>query len=138
MKISKFKANIKNNPKGDVIKLFNLFDKNIKFKGEAYISKIKKKKIKAWKQHKKANLNLFIIDGKVKFVTINNNNFKIDILDTTKHNRIFIPKGTIFGFQNIAKKDSIILSISDIVYDKNENIPYKINDFEFNWIKQKT
>ena len=136
MKISKFKVNIKSNPKGDVIKLFNLFDKNIKFKGEAYISKIKKNKIKAWKHHKKANLNLFIIDGKVKFVTINKkNNFKIDILDTTKHNRIFIPKGTIFGFQNIAKKDSIILSISDIVYDKNENIPYKINDFEFNWIK---
>ena len=134
MKISKFKAIIKRNPKGDVIKLFNLFDKNIKFRGEAYISKIKKKKIKAWKQHKKANLNLFIIDGKVKFVTINNNNFKIDILDTTKHNRIFIPKGTIW-ISEYCKKDSIILSISDIVYDKNENIPYKINDFEFNWIK---
>ena len=43
MKISKFKAIIKRNPKGDVIKLFNLFDKNIKFRGEAYISKIKKK-----------------------------------------------------------------------------------------------
>lgn len=135
MKINKFKAIIKNNPKGDIIKLINSLDKYIDFKGEIYISKIKKKNVKAWKLHKKANLNLFIINGKVKFVTIDkNHNFKIFILETTKHNRLFIPKGTIFGFQNIDKKESMILSISDIVYDMNETINFKINDFEYNWI----
>lgn len=136
MKIKKFKSVVKNNPKGDVIKLFNSFDKYLKFKGEAYISKIKKKKIKAWKLHLKANLNLFIIDGKIKFVTVDKKNkFNVNILDAVKLNRIFIPRGTIFGFQNMANKESLILSISDIVYDKKESQSYKISDYEFNWIK---
>ena len=136
MKIKKFKAVIKNNPNGDVIKLINSFDKHVKFKGEAYISKIKKKKIKAWKLHKKANLNLFIIVGKIKIVIVDkNNNFYVNILDTFNINRVFIPKGTIFGFQNMNNKESLILSISDIVYDKKESLSYNINDYEFNWLK---
>ena len=66
---------------------------------------------------KKANLNLFIIDGKVKFVTIDkNHNFKIYILETTKHNQLFILKGTIFGFKNIDKKESIILYFKHFRY----------------------
>ena len=136
MKIKKFKAVIKNNPNGDVIKLINSFDKQVKFKGEAYISKIKKKKIKAWKLHKKANLNLFIIVGKIKIVIVDKNKtFYVKILDTINLNRVFIPKGTIFGFQNMNNKESLILSISDIVYDKKESLSYNINDYEFNWLK---
>ena len=136
MKIKKFKSVIKNNPKGNVIKLINANDKFVKFKGEAYISKIKKKRIKAWKLHQKANLNLFIIDGKLKVVTINKkNNFSTNIIDSVKMNRIFIPKGTIFGLQNMANKESLILSISDIVYDSKESLSYKISDYEFNWKK---
>ena len=136
MKIKKFKSVIKNNPKGNVIKLINANDKFVKFKGEAYISKIKKKKIKAWKLHQKANLNLFIIDGKLKFVTINKkNNFNTNILDSVKMNRIYIPKGTIFGFQNMANRESLILSISDIVHDSKESLSYNISDYKFNWKK---
>ncbi len=136
MKIKKFKSVIKNNPKGNVIKLINANDKFVKFKGEAYISKIKKKRIKAWKLHQKANLNLFIIDGKLKVVTINKkNNYSTNILDSVKMNRIFIPKGTIFGLQNMANRESLILSISDIVYDSKESLSYKISDYEFNWKK---
>ena len=136
MKIKKFKSVIKNNPKGNVIKLINAYDKFVKFKGEAYISKIKKKRIKAWKLHQKANLNLFIIDGKLKVVTINKkNNFSTNIIDSVKMNRIFIPKGTIFGLQNMANKESLILSISDIVYDRRESLSYNISDYEFNWKK---
>ena len=136
MKIKKFKSVIKNNPKGNVIKLINAYDKFVKFKGEAYISKIKKKRIKAWKLHQKANLNLFIIDGKLKVVTINKkNNFSTNIIDSVKMNRIFIPKGTIFGLQNMANKESLILSISDIVYDSKESLSYNISDYEFNWKK---
>ena len=136
MKIKKFKSVIKNNPKGNVIKLINSYDKFVKFKGEAYISKIKKKKIKAWKLHQKANLNLFIIDGKLKLVTINKkNNFNTNILDSVKINRIYIPKGTIFGFQNMANRESLILSISDIVHDSKESLSYNISDYKFNWKK---
>ena len=63
------------------------------------------------------------------------NKFNVNILDAVKLNRIFIPRGTIFGFQNMANKESLILSISDIVYDKKESQSYKISDYEFNWIK---
>ena len=38
--------------------------------GEAYFSKIKFNKIKAWKYHSKMTLNLAVPHGKVKFVFI--------------------------------------------------------------------
>ena len=79
---------------------------------------------------------IFIIVGKIKIVTVDkNNNFYVNILDTININRVFIPKGTIFGFQNMNNKESLILSLSDIVYDQKESLSYNINDYEFNWLK---
>ena len=47
--------------------------------GEAYFSKIKSGKIKAWKYHLKMTLNLVVPHGKVKFVFYSqkDKNFKI-------------------------------------------------------------
>ena len=68
MKNKIFKSIVKKNPKGNIIKLLNEKDDFTNIRGEVYISKIGKNKIKAWKKHIKANLNLFLIRGKVKFV----------------------------------------------------------------------
>lgn len=136
MSVKKFSTITKKNPKGNIIKLINENDKFSKFKGEAYISKINKNKIKAWKLHKKANLNLFIIYGKIILVTLNKNKFHQINLDYKYHNRIYIPKGTIFGFQNLSANQTYILSISDVVYDKKESLSFKLKEFEYNWLKK--
>lgn len=135
MKFKKFRTTIKKNPNGNIVKLINQNDKFSKFKGEVYISKINKNKIKAWKLHKKANLNLFIIFGKINFVIFDNDKFNQIKLDYRYNNRIYVPKGTIFGFQNIFSNQSYILSISDIVYDKTESLSFKLKDYKFNWQK---
>ncbi len=131
-----FKTNLKKNPKGNIIKLINEKDKYSKFNGEAYISKINKNKIKAWKLHKQANLNLFIIYGKILLVTMYKNKFNKIKLDHINHNRVYIPKGTIFGFQNLSANQTYILSISDVVYDKKESLSFKLKEFEYNWLKK--
>ena len=74
------KKNLLNKIKITPLKIFNLSDGNVmhglKKKeskktwsfGEAYFSKIKYKKIKAWKYHKKMTLNFIVPYGKVKFI----------------------------------------------------------------------
>lgn len=134
MKIKTFNSICKKNPKGNIIKLINQDDRFTNLSGELYISKINKKKIKAWKQHKKANLNLFVIKGKIKFVIIDSK-LKITelVLTENKKNRILIKKNTIFGFQNLHSKQSILLSYSSIKYSKKESKNFNLTDFKYKW-----
>ena len=53
--------------------------KNWSFK-EAYFSKIKFNKVKAWKYHKKMTLNLVVPSGKVKFIFYNPENLEHQFL----------------------------------------------------------
>ena len=105
----------------------------LKGEGEIYLSKIGRNKIKAWKMHKRANLNLFIIRGKVKFVIIDNNNEFKEFLLNSNNNRLFVKRNTIFGFQNLYKEESIILSLSNIKYDKTESLNYPLKDIKYKW-----
>ena len=133
MKNKIFKSIVKKNPKGNIIKLLNEKDDFTNIRGEVYISKIGKNKIKAWKKHIKANLNLFLIRGKVKFVIFDNNKkFKEFILDS-KNNRIYIKNNTIFGFQNLYKEESILISISSINYNSIESKSYNIKELKYKW-----
>ena len=49
--------------------------------GEAYFSKIKFNKIKAWKYHKKMSLQLIVPSGKVKFVFFSKKNNKFKVIE---------------------------------------------------------
>ena len=58
------------NAKGSLRKLLDINSKNYSKFGEIYISKIKYNKIKGWKKHKKIDSNIFLLSGKVLFVTV--------------------------------------------------------------------
>ena len=103
--------------------------------GEVYFSKIKYKKIKAWKYHKKMTLNFIVPYGKVKFVfySVINNNFKKVEIGEKKYSRLTVPPKVWFGFQGISKKESIILNITNIQHSKKEVLGLKKNKINFNW-----
>lgn len=131
--IKVFNLKKKFNNKGSVIKLIQSSKLN-KF-GELYISIIKKKKIKGWKFHNKMNMNLFVMQGKVRFVFYNLKKKKfLQIISSDKNcKRIFVPKKTWFAFQNISSNQSKILNFSNIVHDPKESQNINLNFFSYKW-----
>ena len=80
---------------GDIMRALNKNElKNNWNFGEAYFSKVKFKKIKAWKYHKKMTLNLVVPLGKVKFVFYSKKDKKFRIIEIgeNKYSRLIILK----------------------------------------------
>ncbi len=103
--------------------------------GEAYFSKIKFKKIKAWKYHKKMVLNLFVPVGKVKFVFYSEkeNKFMTIKLGEKHYRRLTVPPNIWFGFKGLSRTESIILNIANIKHTKKETLKCEKNKIKFNW-----
>ena len=103
--------------------------------GEAYFSKIKFNKIKAWKCHKKMMLNLVVPIGKVKFVFYSKkeNKFKVIRLGERKYYRLTVPPNIWFGFKGLSRTESIILNIANIKHNKKETLKCEKNKIKFNW-----
>ena len=103
--------------------------------GEAYFSKIKSGKIKAWKYHLKMILNLVVPYGKVKFVFYSqkDKNFKIVEIGEKKYLRLTIPPKIWFGFKGISKYESIILNVTNIKHNSKEILRCKKNEIDFYW-----
>ena len=122
-------------PSGDIMRILkNKEVKNWNF-AEAYFSKIKYNKIKAWKYHLKMSLNLVVPIGRVRFVFYSNKtkNFKVIEAGEKKYSRISIPPGIWFGFKGLTKKDSVILSLTNLEHDPREDLRCKKNEIKFNW-----
>ena len=103
--------------------------------GEAYFSKIKFCKVKAWKFHKRMTLNLVVPYGKVKFVFYSkqNNIFREITIGEKKYCRLTVPPKIWFGFKGMSKKESIILNIANIVHDPKESLKCEKNLFNYTW-----
>ena len=122
-------------PSGDIMRILkNKEVKNWNF-AEAYFSKIKYNKIKAWKYHLKMSLNLVVPTGRVKFVFYSNKtkNFKVIELGEKKYSRISIPPRIWFGFKGLSKKGSLILSLTNLEHNPKEVLRCKKNEIKFNW-----
>ena len=102
---------------------------------EAYFSKIKFNKVKAWKFHKKMKLNLIVPFGTVKFVfySENKNIFKVIKIGEKNYSRITVPPKIWFGFKGLSKPESIVLNLANIQHDDKEIFRYKKNKIKFNW-----
>ena len=103
--------------------------------GEAYFSKIKFNKIKAWKCHLKMTLNLIVPHGKVKFVFYSEEEdiFRAIEIGEKKYFRLTVPPKIWFGFKGISKPESIILNIANIQHDPKEILKRKKNEIKFKW-----
>ena len=90
-------------PTGNIMRVLKKNEsKNWNF-GEAYFSKIKFNKIKAWKYHLKMTLNLTVPQGKVKFVFYceRDDIFRIIEIGDKQYSRLTVPPKIWFGFKGI-------------------------------------
>ena len=107
---------------GDIMSVLNENELKNQTFGEAYFSKIKFGKVKAWKYHNKMTLNLVIPHGKVKFVFYSqkDKNFKVVEIGKKKYFRLTVPPKIWFGFKGISRHESIILSVTNIKRNPKE------------------
>ena len=133
-KIVKVAINAANVNPGKAAILKNVELKNWSF-GEAYFSKIKFGKIKAWKLHSKMTLNLIVPVGKVKFVfySVRDGQFRVIKLGEGYYARLTVPPKIWFGFKGISRHESIILNLSNVKHDSKEILRRKISNIKFNW-----
>ena len=103
--------------------------------GEAYFSKIKFGKIKAWKLHSKMTLNLIVPVGKVKlvFYSQKSKRFRVIKIGEKKYSRLTIPPKIWFGFKGLNKPESVILNIANLKHSNKEIMRCKKNKIKFNW-----
>ena len=121
------------NKKGNIVKILSSKDKNFKKIKEIYFSHVKLNSIKAWKKHKKNNLNLIVVLGRVKFVFCNGKNkFRSMTVSKNLYKKIYIPAGVWFGFKGLSKKN-LIISISSGLSSEKEISRKEVNDIKFNW-----
>jgi len=125
------------NPKGNLTKLISISDKNYKGFGELYFSDIKHNQIKGWKKHKKMNMNIFLIEGKIKIVLakIKNKNyiFKEILLTKKNQNHLFLKNNVYFAFQGVSKKTSRLMNFSNIIHDPKETSNIDISEIKYKW-----
>ena len=122
-------------PEGDIMHVLKKSElKNWNF-NEAYFSKIKFNKIKAWKFHLKMTLNLTVPYGKVKFVfySVRDGQFRVIKLGEGYYARLTVPPKIWFGFKGISRHESIILNLSNVKHDSKEILRCKQSDIKFSW-----
>ena len=129
-----------NLPKGNVLKFIDKKNKNfIKF-GEVYFSFVNYKSIKAWKMHKKMTINITVPIGNVRFVLFEMKKNKVSKIEEIKigqnnYRLLTINPKIWYGFIGISKNPSMIVSLTNMLYDENEMVRENINFFDYNWRK---
>ena len=119
---------------GDVFHALKKTDNGFKGFGEIYFSRIKYKKIKAWKMHKKITSNLIVPFGNVEFALLDEDGqFKSFLIGEDNYKRLTIPPGIWYGFKGLGKDFSIIASIIDLVHDPFEMEKKDISSFKYDW-----
>jgi len=123
------------NKNGNIYHFLKKSNINNKIDGEIYFTEILCNKIKAWKFHTKATLNISVPIGEVRFVffDLNSNIFTDKIIGENNYKLIIIPPRIWFGFQGLGENKNLIASFSDHIFDENEIYRKDISDFNYDW-----
>ena len=121
---------------GDVMHAMKAGDPGYNGFGEAYFSWVEYGAVKAWKQHLRMTLNLVVPFGEIRFVfftPIPERSFRCEIIGASHYVRITVPPGIWFGFQGLAKPNSLLLNLADTPHDPAECLRRETNDIPVNW-----
>ena len=134
-KIKVKSLNITKLPAGNIMRVLKKKELKKWTFGEAYFSKIKFNKVKAWKYHLKMTLNLVVPQGKVKFVFYSQKDdvFRVIVIGEKKYSRLMVPPKIWFGFKGIGRSESIILNLANFQHSQKEILRCKKNEIKFDW-----
>jgi dTDP-4-dehydrorhamnose 3,5-epimerase len=121
---------------GDVMHAMKNTDPGFAGFGESYFSLIEYGVVKAWKQHRLMTLNLVVPVGEVRFVFFSQDKpeqVREVIIGHSNYARITVPPYLWFGFQGLAKENSLVLNMANILHDPTEVLKHNISFFSFDW-----
>jgi len=124
---------------GDVLHAMKSSDDGFVGFGEAYFSVIDYGVIKAWKRHKKMQVNFIVPKGKIRFVLYNDQdghefkNYQEVILSLNNYSRLTIPPMIWFGFQGLAEESSMLLNLASLEHKIKEVDSKPIDEIKYNW-----
>lgn len=123
------------NPKGDILLGLKKNDNEYIDFNELYFSKINNNKVKAWKIHKKATMNIIVPYGKIKFVIYDKTNraFFSEIIGKDNYKLLTIYPKVYFGFKGLSKPFSFLANVSNYINDPNEYDNLEQDFFDYDW-----
>lgn len=137
-KVTTFAADKKEN--GWLIELFK--DKDTGTKTEVYLSVALPGAFKGYHLHRVRAARYVCLKGKMKIITYERENKKWvkteHILDAAQPERLFIPKNTATGLENIGTEDGWLVNYPDPAYDpslKDEQVEYTKEELESGVLK---
>jgi dTDP-4-dehydrorhamnose 3,5-epimerase len=124
---------------GDVLRGLKANENSFVGFGEAYFTFINFNKIKAWKKHRKATLNLMVPVGEIKFVLFDDRedsstfeNFFSVNLSSDNYQRLTIPPMLWMGFKGNGKQN-LLLDIMNIRHDLDDEDRSPVESFAYSW-----
>jgi dTDP-4-dehydrorhamnose 3,5-epimerase len=125
---------------GDVLLGLKANEKSFVGFGEAYFTFINFDRIKAWKKHRKATLNLIVPIGEIKFVIFDDRAasptfekfFTVTLSNNNNYQRLTIPPMLWMGFKGIGKQN-LLLDIMDIRHDLDEEDSSPVESIPYSW-----
>ena len=123
---------------GDVLHAMKHCDVGYAGFGEAYLSWVSARAVKAWKRHTRMTMNIVVPVGQVKFVfsMVNAdgaNEFLVEEIGIDRYARITVPAGIWFGFQGLSDPQSLVLNIANIIHDPGEVERLDLTDINYDW-----
>ena len=81
-------------------------------------------------------MNLIVPVGKVKFIFNHQNKFREVTIGENNYCRIYVPNNIFFAFENLSKKNSLIVNNASIIHNKDEEtITKKLDEINYKWKK---
>jgi dTDP-4-dehydrorhamnose 3,5-epimerase len=124
---------------GDVLHGLKSNDNGFEGFGEAYFSFINFNKIKAWKKHRKATLNIIVPIGEIQFVIYDDRedsptfeNFCSVSLSRNNYRRLTIPPMVWMGFKGICNQN-LLLDIMNFRHDLDEEDRRTVESIPYSW-----
>ena len=124
---------ILSSPNGDVFRLLRNDDSVFRGFGEAYISTLNPRSIKAWKNHSSSYCNFTVTLGDALFVVKMDDYFFQYRLSPKSFYLLTINPGTWFGFKSMCSITSHIINISTQPHDPTEVKTLPLESFNFDW-----
>lgn len=131
--------NIISVPGGDVLHALKATDPEYRGFGEAYFSSLESGAVKAWKRHRKMQLNLVVPTGRIRFVlcddrdTVGLPKFQEVILSTENYARLTVPPMIWVGFQGLSEGLSMLLNVADIAHSPREVDRKPLHEIDYRW-----
>ena len=127
------------NEKGNILHGLRSDDSEFSSFGEAYLSKVNRNSIKGWKKHLSATLNLFVVNGVVRFVALSESEsggvkkcFDM-ILHEDNHGLLVVPPGVWLAFGSENHETASIVNISTETHDPLESVNVHFPTYAHLW-----